>query len=142
RSAPKAFNADHADLDEYLDRFERPDRWPVFAVPIGGGTMHLVVRNFPDDAGIDFLLDAQVQAMIQRLAEETGDYDPGPGLPWPLLPRDPVPLLMALPGVGDRTVPDDVPSVVAQALRAVGAIDLIEQQADELLRHRACVILQ
>jgi hypothetical protein len=142
RSAPAAFDADLADLDGYLDRFEAPDRWPVFAVPIGGGTMHLVIRNFPDDTGIDFLLDAQVQATIQRLAEETGGYDAGPGLPWPLLPREPVHLLMALPGIGDRTVPDDVSGVVTQALRAIGAVDLVEQLSDELLRYRACVILQ
>ncbi|GAA2617196.1 hypothetical protein GCM10010399_55190 [Dactylosporangium fulvum] len=89
RSAPEAFGVDLADLDAYVDDFERPDEWPVFTVPIGGGTMHLVVRNLPDDAGIDWLLDAKVHATVRRLANEDGGYYAGRGLPWPLLPLEP-----------------------------------------------------
>ncbi|GAB3824922.1 hypothetical protein ACFPIJ_63870 [Dactylosporangium cerinum] len=137
RSAPEAFGADLADLDVYVDDFDRPDEWPVFTVPIGGGTMHLVVCNLPDDSGITWLLDAEAQAGVRRLAAE----DAGPGLPWALLPLEPVHLLTALPAVGDHEAPDGVPGLVAEALRAVGATAMVEELAEELLRHRACVLL-
>jgi hypothetical protein len=143
RSAPEAFSADLADLDAYIEDFERPDGWPVFAVPIGGGTMHLVVCNLPDDSGIHWLLDAEVHTAVRRLADESGGYHTGPGLPWPLLPREPAHLLTAPPAVGDHQAPDGrLPGVVAEALRTVGATALVEELADELLRHRACVLLQ
>nr|BFE55830.1 hypothetical protein GCM10020063_003560 [Dactylosporangium thailandense] len=49
-------------------------------VPIGGRTMHLVVCNLPDDAGIDWLPDAEVRATV-----EDGGYHTGRGLAgsWP-----------------------------------------------------------
>jgi hypothetical protein len=141
RSAPEAFGVDLADLDVYVDDFERPDEWPVFTVPIGGGTMHLIVCNLPDDVGIDWQLDAEVNATVRRLAAEDGGYQAGRGLPWPLLPLEPTHLLTALPAVGDHQVPDSVPSLVAEALRAVGATALVEELAEDLLQHRACVLL-
>lgn len=140
-SAPEAFGVDLADLDAYVDDFERPDEWPVFTVPIGGGTMRLVVCNLPGDAGIDWLLDAEAHATVRRLADEGGGYHTGRGLPWPLLPLEPMHLLTALPAVGDHQVPDSVPGLVAEALRAVGATALVEELAEDLLRHRACVLL-
>ncbi|MFF4809871.1 hypothetical protein ACFY03_16825 [Micromonospora chersina] len=142
RSAPAAFDADVADLDVYVENFERPDVWPVFAVPIGGGMMHLVVCNLPDDSGIHWVLDAKVRAALGRFADASGGHDPGRGLPWALLPREPAHLLTALPAMGTRQVPEGVPAEVAEALRAVGAMRRAEELADDLLRHRACVLLQ
>ncbi|GAA3204472.1 hypothetical protein ACFO1B_42340 [Dactylosporangium siamense] len=89
----------------------------------------------------DWLLDAEVRAAVRRLADEDGGWQAGPGLPWALLPLEPVHLLTALPAVGDHGVPDGVPGMVAEALRAVGATTLVEELAEDLLRHRACVLL-
>lgn len=138
RSAPDAFGVDLADLDAYLDNFERPDQWPVFAVPIGGGTMHLVVCNLPGDRGIDWVLDAHAQEAVRA------DFGPeygGSGFPWELLPREPAHLLMALPAFGNHETVDGVRSAVVQALRAVGATTGLEELADDLLQHRACMLL-
>ncbi|GLW33073.1 hypothetical protein [Actinoplanes regularis] len=133
RSAPHAFDADLADLDVYLDRFEQPDQWPVFTVPLANGAMYLVVCNLPDDTGIDWVLDTDAQEAHQRGA--------GSGLPWGLLPRRPEHLLMALPAFGDHDPGESVRTTVAEALRAVGAASGIDELAEDLLRHRACIIL-
>jgi hypothetical protein len=141
-TALEAFNADPADLEAYLDNFERPDRWPVFTVPLATGTMRLIICNLPDDAGIHWQIDAEVEAAIRRLADEDGGYFAGPGLPWPLLPSEPADLLLALPAIGDHTVPDDTPIALASVLRAVGATALVEELTAELLQFRACVLQQ
>lgn len=140
-SAPDAFDVDRADLDVYLDEFDQPDAWPVFAIPIGGGTMHLIARNFPDDAGIDWVIDADVHAALEQLTNESGRSSENPWLPWSLLPEEPPYLLMALPAIGDDEVPDGIPGVVAQAVRTVGATARIEELAEDLLQHRPCVFL-
>ncbi|MCP2323396.1 hypothetical protein HDA40_001903 [Hamadaea flava] len=142
RSAPDRFGADLADLDAYLDRFDDPDRWPVFSTPFGGGTMHLVVRNLADDHGIDWVLDREAEAAVDRLVEEQGGFFAGPGLPWKLLPDEPVHLLLSLPAMGDSTVPGQVPGIVKRALLAVGVMESAQDLADELLQYRACVLLQ
>ncbi|MEO3746096.1 hypothetical protein [Plantactinospora sp. B5E13] len=138
RSAPDAFGVDLADLDAYLDNFERPDQWPVFVVPVGDGTMHLVVCNLPGDVGIDWVLDAPAQEAVRA---DLGAEYAASGFPWDLLPREPAHLLMALPAFGDHETPDNVRSTVMQALRAVGATAGIENLADDLLKHRACMLL-
>ncbi|MER7420952.1 hypothetical protein ABT346_29940 [Micromonospora peucetia] len=138
RSAPDAFGVDLADLDAYLDNFEQPDQWPVFAVPIGGGTMHMIVCNLPGDSGIDWVLDADAQEAVRA---DSGPEYSGSGLPWDLLPREPAHLLMALPAFGEHETADGVRSRVVQALRAVGATAGTEELADDLLKHRACMLL-
>jgi hypothetical protein len=104
--------------------------------------LHLVLRNHADDSGIDWLPDAEMNTAIQRLADAEGAHHAGPGLPWPLLPRNPAHLLVALPAFGGPAVPDHVVGTVAHALREVGARRLIDELADDLLRHRACILLQ
>ncbi|BCY07003.1 hypothetical protein [Actinoplanes sp. L3-i22] len=140
RSAPQAFDVDLADLDVYCQRFEQPDQWPVFTVPIAGGRMHLIVCNLPDDAGIDWLLDADAQDGVRRSDVSEVQYA-GAGLPWGLLPEQPTSLLMALPAFGDPDPKEQEQRTVQQALRAVGATWRINELADDLLSHRACMIL-
>jgi hypothetical protein len=140
-SAPEAFDADAADIDAYLDRFGRPESWPVFSVPVATGTMQLVLRNFPDDTGIDWFTDDDLRAALRRLPDDAGGTDPGPGLPWALLPEQPAHLLMALPAFGGHDVPDGVQDKVEQALLAIGAKTLIKELATDLLQHRACILL-
>lgn len=139
-SAPDAFDVDLADLDAYCERFEEPERWPVFTVPVGDGTMHLIVRNLADDAGIDWRLDARAHDSVRQASAAEPEYA-GAGLPWALLPRNPELLLMALPVFGDPEPSAAERAEVAQALRAVGANVLIDELVDDLLRHRACMIL-
>ncbi|WP_027346873.1 hypothetical protein [Hamadaea tsunoensis] len=141
RLAPAAFDADLADLSAYVERFERTDQWPVFSVSVGGGLLYLILRNYPDDAGIDWQLDATATDAVDRQAAEIGGYRPGPGLPWELLPTEADQLLLALPAVGDSAVPDGVADRVAQALRAVSAVR-VDELAEELLSCRACIVLQ
>lgn len=87
RTALTAFDVDLADLDSYLDRFEDPQRWPVLPVPIGTGTLYLIVGNLPDDVGINWVLDENAKAaVLQADAQPTG-----PGLPWSVLPAAPPP---------------------------------------------------
>lgn len=139
-SAPAAFDVDVADLDVYCERFERPDRWPVFTVPVADGTMYLIVRNYPDDSGIDWRLDARAHDSVRRTTGTEPEYA-GAGLPWKLIPPTPEHLLVALPAFGDPEPSDAERNAVAQALRAVGATTRIDELAEDLLGHRACMIL-
>ncbi|XVU23172.1 hypothetical protein ACQPZJ_38820 [Actinoplanes sp. CA-054009] len=136
RTAPGAFDVDLDELEAYLENFEDPDQWPVFAVPVGGGTLHLVDCTMPDDAGIDWVIDEGVRASDPG-PHYTGDY----GLPWGLLPSEPAHLLMALPAFGDREVPAAVRAAVIGALRSVGAAAMVDELADDLLTHRACMLM-
>ena len=94
--------------------------------------MHLIVCNLPGDAGIDWRLDDRARAAV-------GPGHAGVALPWRLLPHVPEHLLLALPAVGDEPS-DDERAAVERALRAVGARTRIAALADDLLRHRACMI--
>lgn len=141
-SAATAFDVDLADLDAYLDRFGDPGRWPVFAAPIGGGTLYLIVRNLPGDIGIDWVLDDAVRSAVHGAAAAAGGHQAGGGPPWSLLPSEPAHLLIALPAVGDSVAPSDTPGRVAAALRAVGATNSVDELTDDLIEHRACVLLQ
>ncbi len=134
-AAAEAFDADLADLDACLDEFGRADRWPVFAVPLGAGTMHVVVRNLPGDQDIDLVYDAMAGRALEEHAAGAGGYEV-PGLPWALLPVNPAELLLGLPffappGDGDRLT--EAYAAVAAALRTVGAVALVEELAAELL---------
>jgi hypothetical protein len=132
RTAVTAFDVDRADLDSYLDRFEDPERWPVFPAPIGAGTLYLIVCNLPDDVGIDWVLDENAKtAVLQAGAQPTG-----PGLPWSVLPADPAHLLIALQAAGDDIGDVEALDRVREAVRVIGASNQITKLADDLLEHR------
>lgn len=114
----------------------------MFAVPFGGGTMHLVVCNLPGDCGIDRWLDATATELITRLADEDDGHQAEPGLPWSMLPSQPAHLLLSLPVMGGPDEPAGMVRLVAKALRGVGAITLVNELARQLLQNRACVTLQ
>ncbi|SNY56342.1 hypothetical protein [Paractinoplanes atraurantiacus] len=136
QGAPEAFDVDLGDLEAYLENFEDPGQWPVFAVAVAGGTLHLVVCTMPDDAGIDWVVDEGVRA-----ADPGPHYTDDHGLPWPLLPSDPASLLLALPAFGNPDVPEPVRAAVSHALRSVGAAKMLNELADDLLTHRACLLM-
>lgn len=51
-------------------------------------------------------------------------------------------MLIALPAVGDGIAPSGTPGLIAAALRAIGATNSVDELTDDLLEHRACVLLQ
>ena len=146
KSAPDAFDSDLADLDELLDRFEDPDRWPVFSIPLAGHTrLHVIMRNVEDDCGIDYVLEPGAGAGSIPLAALEGHFR-GPALAWPeLLTAAHQPdeahtpaerLLLLLPACADLDRPSAAADVVAAALTAVGARHDERQVSGELLDDR------
>jgi hypothetical protein len=129
--------------EEARARFEElsdPDHWPAFPLPLGDGrTLTAVYRNFDEDEGVDYLLEADGAASV-RLAALEGSFQ-GPGLSWSelraLLDLDaPVPaqvrLLMFLPAAGEDGMTDEARPLVADALRHVGARGDVDGLADAL----------
>lgn len=52
-SAPDAFGADPADLEEIAEALLDERRWPVFTLPAAGASrVHVVMRNFPGEGGV------------------------------------------------------------------------------------------
>lgn len=131
RHAVEAFDVDHADLDAMLDKLGRPDQWPVFTLTVGDGNrIHLVWRNFVDDAGWDYVLALPHADTAIRLAALEGHFT-GPAWPWPELvdlADQPDPqhssgqrLLLLLPAVGDHDIPARATDIVVTALTEIGA---------------------
>src|SRR5262245_2785320 len=57
-TALPAFAVDAADLQPMFHLLTDIERWPVLTVPMRLGTQVCIVyRNFPEDAGVDYLLD-------------------------------------------------------------------------------------
>jgi hypothetical protein len=74
-SAPDGFDADLAGLDVLIDELCNPVRWPVFTLPLGNHTrLRIVMRNHPDDAGVDYLFDRGEDAPVLRLAALEGHF--------------------------------------------------------------------
>ncbi|MCM0673698.1 hypothetical protein NCC78_03095 [Micromonospora phytophila] len=126
-----------------LDRAQ----WPVLSLRLtpAQGTwwrwLRIVNRNMPDDGGLDVLVTSDLGGSAVRIAGLGEFY--GPGLCWeelraladmpdPALSREQR-LLLALPFVGDKVVPADARTVVAAALRSVGATGDVDTLVSDLV---------
>ncbi|GAA4577740.1 hypothetical protein [Planotetraspora kaengkrachanensis] len=145
-TAPAAFDADPGDLDAFVERLLHPDRWPVFSLPLARRNhLHIVMRNFADDAGVDYVLEPNTGDQSIELAALEGHFR-GPALAWPELmaaaqhpDSDHTPaerLLLLLPAYGDSDTPATAVDVVAAALSSVGARSNEGQVSAELLDSR------
>lgn len=149
---PEAFGADAADVDAAAEAlYEATETWPAFRIPLHGGRrLWVVQRNFPDEAGTDYLLTHPDRPRETLLAAIDGHHT-GPGLSWPDLVSvaDSVPpdadgvrdpdqrLLLLLPAFGDADVPDD--EGVQRISRALITFGVSEEaaydMADRFLEH-------
>ena len=142
-AAPPAFDVDPADLEPLLDTLTDSDRWPVLTVPTRLGTRVCIVqRNFPEDAGLDYLLDRGPDQTFLDLAAIEGHFR-GPALSWAeLVTASAQPdarlspthrLLLLLPACGDADTPPDAIELVSAALAEVGAGGRAGELAAQLL---------
>lgn len=142
-TAPEAFDADPVDFDFFATEFFRPDRWPVFTLPLaGGGHLHLTGRNYQDDEGVDYLMTAPESDHAFGIAALEGHFR-GPGLSWdeaiavanqPDANCTPAErLLLLLPAMGDEDIPSTAHQTVTNAVTSVGAAQLQSEVAAELL---------
>lgn len=150
---PEPFGADSADVDEAISALHGAEEvWPAFRIPMAGGhTLWIVHRNFPDDAGTDYLITHPDWDRHAYLASLDGHYS-GPGLSWPELvavaesaPADAegvvdpgLRLLLLLPAFGDADVPEAAAVArISGALAAAGvAEDAAPDVAERLLDHQ------
>jgi hypothetical protein len=114
----------------------------VFSLPlVDHGRLHVIVRNFAGDGGVDYLLEPGGGASIPLAAFE-GHFR-GPGLAWAELlataqlpDRDHTtaePLLLLLPVCADTDPPSTALEVVSAALVSVGARSQEQDVSTELL---------
>ena len=145
-SAP--FDADQAGSSAVEHALSDRHRWPVLSLrlaPVGKGLwrwLRIVYRNFPEDAGIDFLVVSDLGGAAITIASVEGHFF-GPGMCWEELRAvadmpDPTltaaqRLILALPLVGDVGLPADARAVVTEALRSVGAVGNADRLAGEIL---------
>lgn len=118
-------------------------QWPVFSVELSDGhRVHLIWRNYVEDAGWDYLLTHSGSGQMARIAALEGCFQ-GPALPWPelvgLAQRPDTQLasaerlLMLLPAMTDTSMPSNAAAIVAEAVAAVGGRRFSEEVASELL---------
>jgi hypothetical protein len=122
-------------------------RWPVLSVRLTSATqrwwrwLRIVNRNMPGDGGLDVLVTSDLGGSAVRIAGLGEFY--GPALCWeelhaladmpdPVLTREQR-LLLALPFMGDGVVPADARTVVAEALRSVGATGDVDTLVSDLV---------
>lgn len=140
------FGADYEAAGQLHDALIHGDRWPVFAVPLHAGhRLYVVLRAFPDDPGVDYLLHHPDWDQAETLAGDEGHFC-GPGLSWLELERaafgsppggstdDPLTrLLLLLPALGDDQVSHAAVQVLARALAARTRVGHAERVAELLL---------
>ncbi|NNN34847.1 hypothetical protein HLK59_31690 [Streptomyces sp. S3(2020)] len=149
---PEPFGADAADVDAAAEAlYEATETWPAFRIPLHGGRLLWVVhRNFPDDAGTDYLLTRPDHPRETLVAAIEG-HQSGPGFSWPDLVSvaDSVPpdaegvcdpdqrLLLLLPAFGDANVPEgEGVARISRALTTVGVSgEAAYAMADRFLDH-------
>ncbi|MGW3154110.1 hypothetical protein [Streptomyces sp. NPDC001089] len=131
---PEWFGVDGADADAALDALTDEDRWPLFRIPFGGGhTANVLGVNFPDDPGTEYFITHPDWGRHGRLAG-LGGHHAGPGLSWrelhhiartpdltaPGIHAEHARLLLLLPALGDRDLPEDATDAVGAALTSTG----------------------
>ncbi|GAB3255103.1 hypothetical protein [Kineosporia babensis] len=133
-TAVEAFGVDPADVEEYAEALVQDENvWPVITVELAQGhTLLILFRVFPDDAGIDYLIQPKGSDEMIALAQLDGHFC-GPGLRWSevlsaaaqvsTLSRAER-LLLLLPALGDDELPADAEDVVAAALGEVGVVQV------------------
>ncbi|WP_422742725.1 hypothetical protein ACN27B_30200 [Micromonospora sp. WMMD754] len=145
-SAPNAFGADLADLDELTATLLNPDSWPVFSLALAGRSrLRVIMRNFPGDGGVDYVLDPGNGGDSIPLAAMEGHFR-GPALAWPeLVAAAHQPdqghtvaerMLLLLPACADRDRPRTAIDLVMAALTSLGAGSHARQVGVELLNSR------
>jgi hypothetical protein len=145
RTAADAFDVDKADLSVAADELLDPDAWPVFSVGLADGhQLHIVMRNFPDDTGVDYVLVPRHGGRYIPLASLEGHFQ-GPAMSWPELiaaanqPDERLSpaarLLLLHPAGGDIDTPMDADDLLAEAIASIGATRLQAAVASELLKH-------
>jgi hypothetical protein len=83
QSAPLAFDIDLADVSALIDELLNPEAWPVFSMRLHRGhLLHIVMRNFSGDAGIDYVLAPAGGGQHIPLAAMEGHFR-GPAASWP-----------------------------------------------------------
>ncbi|GIJ76626.1 hypothetical protein SAMN05443287_108141 [Micromonospora phaseoli] len=145
-SAPDAFDIDPADLEQIVDVFLDPHRWPVFSLPLSGPCrLHVIMRNFEDEGGVDYVLDPGTGNASIPLAAMEGHFR-GPAFAWPEVvaaAHQPDPdhtpaerLLLLVPACADSNRPNEAVDLVAEALATLGARSDLGQVSEELLNNR------
>ncbi|MFG2047594.1 hypothetical protein ACGFIW_09210 [Micromonospora sp. NPDC048935] len=143
-TAAAAFDADPADVEDYVSALHQHDTWPVISLDLAQGhRMHVLFRNFDGDSGWDYLVQPVGSDTAITAAALEGGFQ-GPALSWaelvrtasrPDLGRSPTErLLLLLPAVGDSGIPPEAQDVVTSAVTAVGATHRPDDVARELLR--------
>jgi hypothetical protein len=149
---PELFGADPADVDAAGEAlYDTTEVWPAYRIPLpGGAVLWIVHRNFPDDAGTDFLLTHPDRPREVPLASIEGHHT-GPGLSWPdlIAVADAAPadaegvldpdlrLLLLLPAFGDAETPaEEAVQRISVALTAVGVpVEAAPEAAERFLDH-------
>ncbi|MEU6078109.1 hypothetical protein [Micromonospora sp. NPDC047074] len=145
-AAPDAFDVDPADLEQIVDVFLDPRRWPVFSLPLSGRCrLHVVMRNFEDDSGVDYVFDPGTGDASITLAAMEGHFR-GPAFAWPEVVAaahqadpDHTPaerLLLLVPACADSNRPRKAVDLVAEALATLGARSDVRRVSEELLNSR------
>jgi hypothetical protein len=74
-SAVQAFENDPADVSALIDELDNPEVWPVFPLRLHRGhLLHIVMRNFPEDAGVDYVLSPSDGGQHIPLAAMEGTF--------------------------------------------------------------------
>ncbi|WP_406212089.1 hypothetical protein [Streptomyces canus] len=150
RPAPEWFGDDGADVDAMSEILFDPEHWPAFRVPAEDGPGAVVIyRNLVGDYGTAYLLTHPDRSYAQQIASWEGDFS-GIGLTWHELVRiadnpsaaaegvhaTAARLLLVLPLLTDRDLPDVTPARLTAALTSVGAPqDTASTTAEHLLAH-------
>jgi hypothetical protein len=144
-----AFETDERDLEDAYRQISKADFWPAYRVPLrGGGILSAIRRNFPEDTGVDYVLQAADDSEGIRIAAVEGSFV-GPGISWPELLRvtwlgcaaDPDArarqLLFMIAMLGDADAGTGAVAVVAEAFSVIGATGEVNALAQALVNENA-----
>jgi hypothetical protein len=149
-SAVPAFDDDPANVSALIDEFLNPDAWPVLSVALHRGhQLHIVMRNFPGEGGVDYVVAPAGGGPHIPLASMEGHFR-GPAASWPELVATAshpdelfspaARLLLLQPVTADTDTPVTAPSVIAAALTSVGSARHQDAVAAETTRQRPVLV--